>query len=112
MAKGTFDAAQEFVGGLAIDGFAVGLARVRQHDAEDMGSAAFTVGCDDHGAGAEFDLSLVAGLTLDAAEGELLCRLDAANKATDGIVAALEAVFGGKILVIPLGSSPDCTWTG
>jgi hypothetical protein len=38
------DAADEIVGGLAEDGFAVGLARMTQHDAEDMGPAALPVG--------------------------------------------------------------------
>ena len=72
MAKGTLDAAEEVVGGLAVDGLAVGLAGVGQHDAEDMGFAAFAVGCEDWGAGAEVDLGLVTGLAFKAAEGELV----------------------------------------
>ena len=40
-------------------------------------------GADDHGACAEVDLGLVAGLALDAAEGQLVCRLDAADEPTD-----------------------------
>ena len=104
VAKSVLDAAEEIVGGLAIDSLAVSLARVRQHDAEDMGSAALAVGCDDRGAGAEVDLGLVAGLTLEAPEGKLEHRLEAADEATDGVVAAPEAVFGREILVNALGA--------
>jgi hypothetical protein len=93
MAKGTFNAAKEIVGGLAIDGLAVGLARVRQDDAEDMGSAALAVGCVNRSTGAEVDLGLLPWLTLKAPEGKFLYRLEAANKATDGVVAPPEAVF-------------------
>jgi len=102
--KGTFDAAKEIVGGLAIDGLAVSLARVRQHDAKDMGSAALAVGCDDWSAGAKVDLGLVPGLTFKAPEGKLVYGLQKADKATDGVVAALEAVFGREILVNTLGA--------
>ena len=70
MAEGTLEAAEEVVGGLAVDGLAVSLAGVRQHDAEDMSFAAFAVGADDRGACAEIDLGLIAGLALEAAERE------------------------------------------
>ena len=104
VAEGTLDAAEEVVGGLAIDGLAVGLAGVGQHDAEDMGFAALAVGADDRGTGAEVDLGLVTGLTLEAAEGKLSSRLQAADEATDAVVAAREAVFGDEILVDALGA--------
>ena len=113
VAKGVFDAAKEIVGGLAIDGLAVGLARVRQHDAEDMGSAALAVGCDDWSAGAEVDLGLVPGLTFEAPEGKLLYRLQAADEATDGVVAALRSCVRTSDPGKCAGrSGPDCTWTG
>ena len=75
VAEGILQAAEEVVGGLAVDDLAVGLAGVAQHDAEDMGLAALAVGADDRGARAEVDLGLVTGLALEAAEGELACRL-------------------------------------
>jgi hypothetical protein len=102
--KRIFDAAKEIVGGLAIDGLAVSLARVRQHDAEDMSFAALAVGCDDWSASAKVDLGLVPGLTFKAPEGKLVYGLQAADKAADGVVAALEAVFGREILVNALGT--------
>ena len=37
-----------------------------------MGLAPLAVGSDDGGTGAEVDLGLVAGVALDAAEGELV----------------------------------------
>ena len=104
VAKGTFNAAKEFIGGLAIDGLGVGLARVRQHDAEDMGSEALVVGCINRSTGTEVDLGLLPWLTLKAPEGKFLYRLEAANKATDGVVAPLEAVLGREILVNALGA--------
>ena len=61
-------------------------------------------GVIDWSAGAEVDLGLVPGLTFKAPEGKLLYRLQAADKATDGVVAALEAVFGREILVNALGA--------
>ncbi len=71
MAEGILDAAEEVVGGLAVDDLAVGLAGVGQHDAEDMGLAALAVGSNDPGTRAEVDLGLVTGPAFEAAEGEL-----------------------------------------
>ena len=88
VAEGILDAAEEVVGGLAVDDLAVGLAGVRQHDAEEMGFAALAVGADDRGTCAEVDLGLITGLAFEAAEGELARRLQAADEATDAVVAA------------------------
>ena len=107
--EGIFNAAKELVGGLAIDSLAVGLARVRQHDAEDMSSMALAVGCDDWSAGTEVNLSLIAGLTFEPTKWKLLNRPEAMDKATDGVVAALEAVFGGEILINALGAQTQIT---
>ena len=98
VAEGVLDAAEEFVGGLAVDGLAVGLARVRQHDPEEMGSPALALGCDDRGSRAEVDLGLVTRLALEPPEGKLEHRGEAVDEATDGVVASPEAVFGGEIL--------------
>ena len=104
MAEGVLDAAEEVVGGLAIDGLAVGLAGVGQHDAEDMSFAALAVGADDRGACAEVDLGLVTGPALEAAERQLAGRLQAADEATDAVVAAGEAVLVTQVLVDALGA--------
>ena len=106
MAKSAFDAAKEVIGGLAVDSLAVGLPRVRQYDAKDMGFAAFAVRCEDWSAGAEVDLGLVPGLTFKTPEGELVYGLQTADEATDGEVTALEAMFGREILVNTLVLRP------
>ena len=98
------DAAEEVVGGLAVDNLAVGLAGVRQHNAEDVSFAALAVGADDRGACAEVDLGLIAGLALESAERELSLRLQAMNETTDAVVAAGEVVFCGEVLVDALGA--------
>ena len=104
VAEGVLDAAEEFVGGLAVDGLAVGLARVGQHDPEEMGSAPLAVGCDDRGSRAEVDLGLVTRLALEPPEGKLERRREAVDEATDGVVASPEAVLGGEILENALGA--------
>ena len=67
--EGVLQAAEEVVGGLAVDRLAVGLAGVAQDDAKDVRLAPLAVGADDRRAGAEIDLGLVAGVALHAAEG-------------------------------------------
>ena len=68
MAEGTLEATEEVVGGLAVDGLAVGFAGVGQHDAEDMSFAALAVRADDRSPSAEINLGLIAGPALKAAE--------------------------------------------
>ena len=109
MAEGILNAAEEVVGGLAVDDFAVGLAGVGQHDAEDMGPPTLAFGPHDGGARAEVDLGLVTGLALEATEGELAGRLQSADEATDAVVAAREAVLVGQILEDSLGAEAQVT---
>ena len=78
--EGVLQAAEEVVGGLAVDGLAVALAGVAQDDAEDVGLAPLAVGADDRGAGAEVDLGLVAGVALDATEGQVVRLLRAGGR--------------------------------
>ena len=105
--EGALQAAEEVVGGLAVDGLAVALAGVAQDDAEDVGLAPLAVGADDRGAGAEVDLGLVAGVALDAAEGQVVRPLEPADEPADAVVAADEAVVGDQVLVDPLGGEPE-----
>ena len=77
-----------------------------------MGLAALAVGSNDRGTGAEVDLGLVAWLALEASEGQFAGRLQAADEATDGVVAPGEAVLGDQVLVDPLGGEAGRTWTG
>ena len=62
--EGVLQHAEELFGGLAKAGFAVALARVREHDSQDVRLAPLTVGHEDACAGPEIDLSLLARLTL------------------------------------------------
>jgi hypothetical protein len=47
MMESTLEAAEEIVGGLAVDSLPVDLAGVGQHDVEDMGLATLAIGTDD-----------------------------------------------------------------
>ena len=107
MAEGALQAAEEVVGRLAVDGLAVALAGVAQDDAEDVGLAPLAVGADDGGAGAEVDLGLVAGVALDATEGQVVRLFEPADEASDAVVGAAEAVVGDQVLVDPLGGEPE-----
>ena len=100
--EGALQAAEEVIGGLAVDDLAVALAGVAEHDAEHMGLAPLAVGADDRGSGAEIDLGLVARLALDATEGQLLRLLESADEPADAVVATHEAVVGDQVLVDPL----------
>jgi hypothetical protein len=105
--EGPLQAAEEVVGGLAVDRLAVRLAGVAEHDPQDMGLASLAVGFDDGGTGAEVDLGLVAGVALDASEGELARVLEPADEAADAVVGAGEAVVGDQVLVDPLRSEAE-----
>ncbi len=107
MPEGVLQAAEEVVGGLAVDGLAVALAGVAQDDAEDVGLAPLAVGADDRGAGAEVDLGLVAGVALDAAEGQVVRLFEPADEPADAVVGAGEAVVGDQVLVDPLCGEPE-----
>ena len=58
--KRVLNALEEGVGGLREDRLAVCLARVRQHDPEDVRASSAAVRADDRGAGAEVDLRFVS----------------------------------------------------
>jgi hypothetical protein len=60
--------AQEVVGRLPVDRFAVGFAAVRQNDAKDVRPPTLSVGTDDRGAAAEIDLRFFTRHTFDTAE--------------------------------------------
>src|SRR5262249_39377721 len=105
--EGALQAAEEVIGGLAIDRLAIGLAGVAQDDAEDMSLAPFAVRADDRRTFAEVDLRLVPRVALDAAEGELTSLLEPADEAADGVVAAVESMVDDQVLVDPLRGQPQ-----
>ena len=66
--EGIFQAANEVLGRLPVDGLAVALARVAQDDAKDVRAAPLAVGLKDRNAAAEIDLGFLAGSAFHAAE--------------------------------------------
>src|SRR5262249_60661104 len=105
--QGVPQAAQEVVGGLAQDGLAVGLARVAEDDAEDVGASPPAVGQEERGTAAEIDLGLFAGTAFEAPEGQLQGRLQVADKPAHAVVAAGEAVLAHQVLMNTLGGQAE-----
>jgi hypothetical protein len=104
MIESTLEAAEEIVGGLAVESLPVGLAGVEQHDAEDMDLATLAMGTDDWGTCIEVDLRLFTRSTLKPAEREFTGWLQAMNETTDAVVATRELMFGGETLTNTLGA--------
>ena len=107
LAEGILEAAEKLVGGLAVDDLAVGLARVGQHDAEEMGLAALAVATNDPGTCAEVDLSLLTRPAFEAAKWQFARRRQLADEAPDAVVGTGEAVLGDQVLVDALGAEPE-----
>jgi hypothetical protein len=80
---------------------------VTEDDAEDLGTTPLAALQYDRGAGAEIDLSFLAGATFETAEGELLSRFELVDEATHTVVTAGETVFGSQILVDALSAEAD-----
>jgi transposase len=101
--EGVLQAADEVLRRLAFNGFAVGLARAAQDDAEDVRAFAFAVRGDDRGPAAEVHLGLIARRNLDPPEGQRLSLLQPAAKALDGVVSAGKALLATQVLPDALG---------
>src|SRR5262249_3116281 len=82
------------------------LARVAQHDAEDMGSSAPAVRAGDRDAGAEVDLRLVAGGALQAPKRQRLALAQPADEAAGAGVLAGEALVADQTFVDRRGRQP------
>src|SRR5487761_2115417 len=109
MPEGVLQAAEEVLGGLAVDRLAVGLAGVAQDDAEDVGLAPLAIGADDRRARAEVDLGLLARPALHASKRQVVRLLEPMDEPADAVVAAGESVVGVQILVDPLCAEPEVT---
>ncbi len=102
--EGILQAADEVLGRLPIDDFAVALAAVAQHNAEDVGAPLTTVFLPDGRPGAEVDLRLLARLALQPPERQRMGCPQAAYETTDAPVTRLELlVLSAQILPDPLG---------
>jgi hypothetical protein len=87
-------------------GLAVALARVAQHETEDMAAAPLSFMVLATGAGAVVDLHLLPGLDLDAAEGQLTPLAEPVDIAPHRMVLAAEALFVAQILEDSLRRKP------
>ncbi len=102
MTEGILQAADQFVGRLAIDDFAVAFARMAEEDSQDMGSSALSVLTNDWSPRAKVDLSFFARSNFDAPKRKWCAALQFRNKATHAVILALKAMFLDEILIDPL----------
>jgi len=101
--EGVLQGSQEGFGVLMQDRLAVGLAGEAQDDAEDPGATLASIVAGDRCTEAEVDLSLLAGLDLDAPDAVGFGGLEGTDEAFDGLVGALEGVLGAQVLEDALG---------
>jgi hypothetical protein len=104
--ESVFQTADEVLGGLAINGLAVTLARVAQNDAKDLSASASAIGLQDGNAATEIDLSFFAGDTFHAAKRKRPTAAQPPHKTLHAVVARLKAVFAYQVLVDALGRQP------
>src|SRR5262245_19430033 len=101
--EGVLQATEECLGGLARHGFAVSLAGITEHDAEDVRPPPPALGVLGRRPFAEIDLGFLAGAAFEAAERQLLLRGQAADKAAHAVILAAEAVLDDQVLIDALG---------
>jgi hypothetical protein len=104
VSEGVFQAAEEVFRRLRERRFAVRLAAMAQHDAEDVRLSPPAIGRDDRRSCAEVHLRFFAGATLHPPEGERRTLADSAHVPLDAVVAAAEALLGDQVLPDPLGA--------
>lgn len=106
VAERIFQTPDELLGRLPPHHFAVSLARMREHDPEQMGPS--PPGMPDHPrALPEVHLRLRARLHLHAHEGHRLGRAPLSRKPFDRLIAAGEAVRADEFLIDPLRGPPQ-----
>jgi hypothetical protein len=97
--EGVLQATQELISRLARDSLAVALARVAEHDAEDVRAPPTAVGQDQGRARAEVNLGLFSGGAFESAEGQFQGLFQLADEAAHAVVTAGEAVLGDQVLM-------------
>ena len=106
MPEGIFQTANEVVGGLTIDYFAVCLARKAQNYPKDMGTLALSVGPEYRRCRAEIYLCLLTGHTFHPAKRYRAILAQAFDESSDTEVTALKSVLVSKVLVDSLTGQP------
>jgi hypothetical protein len=106
MFEGAFQGPQEIVRRLPMGRFAVGLAAVRQDDAEDVRAAPLAVRIDDRRAGPEVDLSLLAESAFQPPERQRPRPANPLEESPHAVVADRCSVLGDQVLVNPPGRQP------
>jgi len=99
MPEGILQAANEVIGGLTIDYFAVCLARETQNDPKDMRTPTRAIRPDNRRCGAKIYLCLFAGHTFHPAKRYRPVLSQAFDKPADTVVAALKSVLISEVLV-------------
>src|SRR5229473_1593228 len=98
-AKGILQTADQGLRRLAIDRFAVTLARMAQHHAQHMRPTALASRVHDRGALAEVDLRLFPRQALQAAEWQRRRAPQTLHEAAHAVVAACKAVLADQVLM-------------
>jgi hypothetical protein len=105
--EGILQAAQEVIGRLTIDRFAVTLARVRQDDAEDVCPPAPAIGNGDGDAAAEVDLGFLTRSAFQAAEGKALALAQMENETPDAVIMTGKTMVADQVLIDALGGETE-----
>ncbi len=106
MPESIFQTADEVVGGLAIDYFAVCLARETQNDPKNMGTLTLAVRSEHRRCRAKIYLCLLAGHTFHTAKRYRAILSQASDKSANTVVAALKSVLISEVLVDSLPGQP------
>ena len=102
--KGVFQHRDEGVGRLAIDRFAVALARMREHDPQHPRPTPLAIGADDRRARAKVDLSFFARRRFHTPKWQRSVLPQFRHEPANAPVARREVVFVNQILVNPRGA--------
>lgn len=114
-AEGVLQGPEEGFGILVQDRLAIGLAGEAQDDAKNPGAPLAAMDLRQWGTQTEVDLSLLAGLDLNAPDPLGFGGLEGTDEAFDGLVGTLEEEFAAQILEdalggeagLDLGTDPD-----
>jgi hypothetical protein len=94
------------VGRLPIDHLTVSLARVTEHNTQDMSSTTFSILIDDWRASAKIYLSLLARCNLDSTKWQWCGLLELVTESPDAVIFCREAVLLDQVLKDPLSRQP------
>jgi len=102
--KSVLETANELLGGLAQDRFAIGFSRKAQDDAEDPAAATLPGQIDQGSPDTKIHLGLFAGLTFDAVDAVWIGLFEGADEAFNRLVRTGKGEFQFEILVNTLSA--------